>query len=166
MKYKNLPESQFYFFFPVRAAWRFWRVLHLLLPLSPEGGGRRRWRRSSEGGGGSERRHQPGGGHSQSNHQQLFNNKLSVSRDDWLHTPGPCRLCVILLVTVGWVLTMKVYSSCPKISFRGKCARTGHPLKIPSATKLGLLGHFRPEINNIKTIFTTVPLTFGNSSSL
>jgi hypothetical protein len=66
MKYKNLPESQFYFF-PVRAAWRFWRVLHLLLPLSPEGGGRwqRRWRwRSPEGGGGSER-HQPGGGHSQ-----------------------------------------------------------------------------------------------------
>jgi hypothetical protein len=33
-----------------------------------------------------------------------------------------------------------------KVSFWGKCARTGHPLKIPSPTKLTRLGHF-PLVN-------------------
>jgi hypothetical protein len=28
------------------------------------------------------------------------------------------------------------------VSFRGKCARMGHPLKLPSPTKLARLGHF------------------------
>ncbi len=31
-----------------------------------------------------------------------------------------------------------------KVSFRGKCARTGHPLKLPSPSKLARLGHFPP----------------------
>ncbi len=31
-----------------------------------------------------------------------------------------------------------------KVSFRGKCARTGHPLKRPSPTKIARLGHFPP----------------------
>jgi hypothetical protein len=31
-----------------------------------------------------------------------------------------------------------------KVSFRGKCARTGHPVKLPSPTKLTGLGHFPP----------------------
>jgi hypothetical protein len=31
-----------------------------------------------------------------------------------------------------------------KVSFWGKCARTGHPLKLPSLTKLPRLGHFPP----------------------
>ncbi len=31
-----------------------------------------------------------------------------------------------------------------KVSFRGKCARMGHPLKLPSPTKLSRLGHFPP----------------------
>jgi hypothetical protein len=31
-----------------------------------------------------------------------------------------------------------------KVSFRGKCARTGHPLKLPPPTKLARLGHFPP----------------------
>jgi hypothetical protein len=31
-----------------------------------------------------------------------------------------------------------------KVSFRGKCARTGHPLKLPSPTKPARLGHFPP----------------------
>ncbi len=31
-----------------------------------------------------------------------------------------------------------------KVSFRGKCARAGHPLKLPSPTKLVRLGHFLP----------------------
>jgi hypothetical protein len=30
------------------------------------------------------------------------------------------------------------------VSFRGKCARTGHPLKLSSPTKLARLGHFPP----------------------
>jgi hypothetical protein len=29
-----------------------------------------------------------------------------------------------------------------KVSFRGKCARTGHPLKLLSPTKLARVGHF------------------------
>jgi hypothetical protein len=29
-----------------------------------------------------------------------------------------------------------------KVSFQGKCARMGHPLKLPSPTKLAKLGHF------------------------
>jgi hypothetical protein len=28
------------------------------------------------------------------------------------------------------------------VSFRGKCARMGHPLKLPSPKKLARLGHF------------------------
>jgi hypothetical protein len=31
-----------------------------------------------------------------------------------------------------------------KVSFRGKCARMGHPLKLPSPTKHAWLGHFPP----------------------
>ncbi len=31
-----------------------------------------------------------------------------------------------------------------KVSFRGKCTRTGHLLKLPSPTKLARLGHFPP----------------------
>ncbi len=31
-----------------------------------------------------------------------------------------------------------------KVSFRGKCARMRHPLKLPSPTKLARLGHFPP----------------------
>ncbi len=31
-----------------------------------------------------------------------------------------------------------------KVSFLGKCARMGHPLKLPSLTKLARLGHFPP----------------------
>jgi hypothetical protein len=31
-----------------------------------------------------------------------------------------------------------------KVSFQGKCSRTGHPLKIPSPTKPARLGHFPP----------------------
>ncbi len=35
------------------------------------------------------------------------------------------------------------YSSCPRqVSFRVKCARTGHPLKLPSPTKHRPLGYF------------------------
>jgi hypothetical protein len=30
------------------------------------------------------------------------------------------------------------------VSFRGKCARTGNTLKLPSPTKLARLGHFPP----------------------
>jgi hypothetical protein len=33
-----------------------------------------------------------------------------------------------------------------KVSFRGRCARTGGPLKLPSPTKLVRLGHFPPAI--------------------
>jgi hypothetical protein len=29
-----------------------------------------------------------------------------------------------------------------KVSFGGKCSRTGHPLKLPSPTKLAWVGHF------------------------
>jgi hypothetical protein len=29
-----------------------------------------------------------------------------------------------------------------KASFQKKCARTGHPLKLPSPTKVARLGHF------------------------
>jgi hypothetical protein len=39
---------------------------------------------------------------------------------------------------------MKVYSSFPKVSFRGKCVHKGHLLKLPSPTKLARLGHFPP----------------------
>ncbi len=39
----------------------------------------------------------------------------------------------------------ELYSSCPRqVSYRGKCARKGHPLKLPSPTKLARLGHFPP----------------------
>ena len=31
-----------------------------------------------------------------------------------------------------------------KVSYWGKCTRTGHPLKLPSPTKLARLGHFPP----------------------
>jgi hypothetical protein len=31
-----------------------------------------------------------------------------------------------------------------KVSFQGKCVHTGIPLKLPSPTKLGRLGHFPP----------------------
>ncbi len=31
-----------------------------------------------------------------------------------------------------------------KVSFRGKCARTGHPLNLTSPRKLARLGHFPP----------------------
>ncbi len=31
-----------------------------------------------------------------------------------------------------------------KVSFRGKCARTGRPPKLPSPTKLARLGQFPP----------------------
>jgi hypothetical protein len=40
---------------------------------------------------------------------------------------------------------MKMYSSCPRFrSGRGKCTLMGHPLKLPSPTKLAWLGHFPP----------------------
>jgi hypothetical protein len=35
---------------------------------------------------------------------------------------------------------LKLYN----VSFMGRCARTGHPLKLPSTTKLARLGHFPP----------------------
>jgi hypothetical protein len=38
------------------------------------------------------------------------------------------------------VSVLKLYN----VSFRGICARTGHPLKLPSPTKLARLGHFPP----------------------
>jgi hypothetical protein len=63
------------------------------------------------------------------------------------HNPtGPCRLCVIKLVTVG--LSTGTYDESvlkvSKVSFRRKCAHTGHPLKLLSPTKLAWLGHFPP----------------------
>jgi hypothetical protein len=41
-------------------------------------------------------------------------------------------------------LRRKCTQAASKVSIRGKCARTGHPLKIPSPTKLARLGHFPP----------------------
>jgi hypothetical protein len=38
------------------------------------------------------------------------------------------------------VSVLKLYN----VSFRGRCARTGHPLKLPSLTKLARPGHFPP----------------------
>jgi hypothetical protein len=44
------------------------------------------------------------------------------------------------------ILTMKVYPRCPRFHSGEKCARTGHPLKLPSPTKLARLvnGHIPP----------------------
>ncbi len=39
-----------------------------------------------------------------------------------------------------YVSVLKLYN----FSFRERCARTGHPLKLPSPTKLARLGHFPP----------------------
>jgi hypothetical protein len=56
---------------------------------------------------------------------------------------GPCRLCVIYLVTVVLSTYDESVLKLSKVSFRGKCARKGHPVKLPSTTKLSrLLGHF------------------------
>ena len=44
----------------------------------------------------------------------------------------------------GWSTYDESVLKLPKVSFWGKCARTGHPLKLPSLTKLPRLGHFPP----------------------
>ncbi len=41
-----------------------------------------------------------------------------------------------------WSTYYESVLSLSKVSFRGKCASTGHPLKLPSPTKLARLGHF------------------------
>jgi hypothetical protein len=55
---------------------------------------------------------------------------------------GSCRLCVIQLVMVFTYDASVLKLS--NVSFRGKCACTGNPLKLPSPTKLARLGHFPP----------------------
>jgi hypothetical protein len=42
-----------------------------------------------------------------------------------------------------------------KVSFRRKCARTGHHLKLPSPTKLARLGHFPPVFYICIYLFST-----------
>jgi hypothetical protein len=52
-----------------------------------------------------------------------------------------------------------------KVSFRGKCARTGHPLKLPSPTKLARLGHFPPASQAGRLagpVFCTIPYLFSD----
>ncbi len=36
------------------------------------------------------------------------------------------------------------------VSFRGKCARMGHPLKLPSPTNPARLGHFPPPLHLVR----------------
>jgi hypothetical protein len=60
---------------------------------------------------------------------------------------------------------MKGVLKLSKISFRGKCARTGHPLKLLSPTKLARLGHFPPATHAGRLagpVFYTI--TFSGSS--
>ncbi len=56
----------------------------------------------------------------------------------------PCLLCVILLVTIDGVLTMLSVLKKRGGGSLGRCAQTGHRLKLSSPTKLARLGHFPP----------------------
>ncbi len=44
----------------------------------------------------------------------------------------------------GWSTYDESVLSLSKVSFREKCVSTGHPLKLPSPTKLARLSHFPP----------------------
>jgi len=60
------------------------------------------------------------------------------------HTPWPLP-AVRDLARDGRLSTYDVsVLKLSKVSFREKCARTGHRLKLPSPTKLAQLGHFPP----------------------
>jgi hypothetical protein len=48
-----------------------------------------------------------------------------------------------------------------KVSFRGKCARTEHPLKLSSPTKLSRLGHFLQLYSIARPVFYCILYLFS-----
>ncbi len=54
-----------------------------------------------------------------------------------------------------------------KVSFRGKCARTGHPLKLPSPTKPARMGHFptASQAGRLGPVFYVLYISFSEENS-